>query len=295
MKHSSKWFVLLLLMLFVFSGCDTEDGVGGYLLPDLTGLTRQEITNKFDQLGASYRLQYVKDQVFAKDEYDQFQYYQSSYKTGDYVKKDYQIYIYTSPMYLTFSDTFKNLHLDSSKITPGHFTDSTQPGIYITQVKYVRNVDGDTSRFCEMDASSSQSFSVRYLGIDTPESTIQKEAWGKAASYFTQSRLENAKVIVLESEEERYETLGDRWLAYVWYGDDLDHLSLLNLEICEHAFSVSHLSKNAKYYKQFAEASSAAAATGRRYYGEKDPGYNYTSKSFVSNYYSVSSFMGEDR
>ena len=49
---------------------------------------------------------------------------------------------------------------------------------------------------------------------------------------------------------------------------------LLNLQIVEEAYSNSTLSKS-KYAEYFSLASAHAQATGRRFYGEVDPNYNY--------------------
>ena len=67
----------------------------------------------------------------------------------------------------------------------------------IGEVKLVRPVDGDTARF--RDPIAGVEFSLRYLGIDTPESTWQKDPWGKAASDYSKQRLNAATTIVLEA------------------------------------------------------------------------------------------------
>jgi hypothetical protein len=61
------------------------------------------------------------------------------------------------------------------------------------------------------------------LGIDTPESTGQIEPWGKPASIYTKSKLQNAKEIVLESDEVGtpvFDSTGERYLAWVWYRNE---------------------------------------------------------------------------
>lgn len=294
-KLSCILFILLLILLL--PSCAKEESTTTYTLPDLTGKSRSEITTVMDSLGASYLLKFnTTSTLLEKEEYDKFSFYQSGYKAGDIVLSNYQLYIYTTPTLLEESIDFQNLYLDKSQISLDEFTYTKVEGAYISQVKYFRNVDGDTTRFVELNdsLSYSNSFSLRYLGIDTPESTRDHEPWGKAASYYTEGRISKAKYVVLECEKERYTTVGERWLGFVWYGDDLDHLHLLNLELVEHAFSQAMLSTSSKYYKYFLDAGTKARNTGRRVYGEKDPGYDYEAGDFVSGYYELSDFVGMD-
>ena len=51
-----------------------------------------------------------------------------------------------------------------------------------------RCVDGDTAVFL----TGGVSFTARFLGVDTPESTGDVEEWGKTASLFTAAKLNNA-------------------------------------------------------------------------------------------------------
>jgi len=63
----------------------------------------------------------------------------------------------------------------------------------IGEVSLVACVDGDTAVFME----NGTTFNVRFLGINTPESTYKFEPWGKPASVFTCAKLTNATTIVL--------------------------------------------------------------------------------------------------
>lgn len=129
-------------------------------------------------------------------------------------------------------------------------------------------IDGDTTRFRE----GSQSFSVRYLGINTPESTGRIEPWGRASSDFVCEILENAETIVLEADpqRERLDSTGNRYLGYVWVDG-----RLLNLEIIENAFSRAIGWGTLKYGLTMFEADQATAPTGRHIHGEIDPNYDY--------------------
>lgn len=140
----------------------------------------------------------------------------------------------------------------------------------IGEVELSACVDGDTARFTE-DGDSS--FSVRFLGVDTPESTSSIEEWGKAASEFTCDVLTNAETIVLEWDENagtRTDTSGNRYLAFVWYDG-----RLLNLELVELAFSASNAA-NLKYGDTMQNAWYDVQGSGLRIYGEIDPEYDYS-------------------
>ena len=73
-------------------------------------------------------------------------------------------------------------------------------------VTLVRPVDGDTAYFA---TQSYGNINVRFAGIDTPETrhpTKGVELYGKEASDFTKTKLENAKVIEIEWDKTQGET-----------------------------------------------------------------------------------------
>lgn len=81
-----------------------------------------------------------------------------------------------------------------------------------------RCVDGDTGWF-KIDGKSTK---VRFLFIDTPESTKEVQPYGKEASDYTKSQLTKAQKIELElnvdgEREDKY----DRLLAWVFVDDEL--------------------------------------------------------------------------
>jgi len=137
----------------------------------------------------------------------------------------------------------------------------------IEEVQLERCVDGDTTHFTNQN---NQFFSVRYLGIDTPESTGQLDPWGPAASDFVCDKLSNAETIVVELDDYagRYDNNG-RTLGYVWYDG-----RLLNLEIIEQAYSSAVGVGGLKYGDEMNQASSYARQTDRRIWGEDDPNYS---------------------
>ncbi len=139
----------------------------------------------------------------------------------------------------------------------------------VGEVSLVRCVDGDTAIFEE----NGQSFSARFLGIDTPESTAKFEPWGKAASDFTCDKLTNAETIVLQADPNlgRLDSYGTRYLSWVWYDG-----RLLNLELVELAYSKASGSIDTLYGQTIFDVNLEVQFTGRRVWGETDPDYDYS-------------------
>ena len=137
----------------------------------------------------------------------------------------------------------------------------------IGQVNYISCVDGDTSVFQSINGG--RLLRVRYVGIDTAESTSRVEPWGMPATEYVCDVLDNAEVIVLELEPAagRLDNFG-RDLAYVWVDG-----RLLNLMIVEQAFSPAVGAASLKYGDSFIAAQEHARKTGRRIWGETDPGF----------------------
>ncbi|MFW5864563.1 MAG: thermonuclease family protein [Candidatus Izemoplasmataceae bacterium] len=131
-----------------------------------------------------------------------------------------------------------------------------------------RCVDGDTARFSEDDGETD--FSVRFLGIDTPEIGRNKEPWGEAASEFTCNRLSNAFTIVLERDpaSSDRETYG-RYLAFVWVDG-----RLLNLELIEESYTHAVGVLSYKYGEVMQNAWYNAMEKNLRIHGEDDPDYS---------------------
>jgi micrococcal nuclease len=137
------------------------------------------------------------------------------------------------------------------------------------EVTLSRCVDGDTAIFSQ----DGTSFTVRFLGVDTPESTYRFDPWGKAASTFTCDKLTNASSIVLEKQlasDERTDGNG-RYLAWVWYDG-----RLLNLELIEQAYSKSKSSVTSKYGMLIFTADLETQLSDRRVWGETDPDFDYS-------------------
>jgi len=136
----------------------------------------------------------------------------------------------------------------------------------IGEVTLDRCVDGDTTYFTYDDI---RPFSVRYLGIDTRESTAQVQPWGFAASDYNCEILSQAETIVLEMDASagRTDNYG-RYLAYVWADG-----KLVNLQMVEQAFAPAVGTGGLKYGEELFAAQTHAKLTGRRIWGETDPSF----------------------
>ena len=108
----------------------------------------------------------------------------------------------------------------------------------IGEVTVSQYVDGDTTNF---KTKNGFTFTARYLGINTPESTYKVEPWGFAASKYTKQQLKAAHKIVLQCDDinDRVDSTGERYLAWVWLIDEAGDSRLLNLELVEVALAKS--------------------------------------------------------
>lgn len=136
----------------------------------------------------------------------------------------------------------------------------------IGEVELSACVDGDTSMFTYGTVTP---FRVRYLGIDTRESTASVQPWGRPAAEFTCEYLENAESIVLEMDSEagRLDNYG-RYLAYVWVDG-----KLLNLMVVEQAYAPAVGTGSLKYGDELLAAQTHAKTTGLKIWGETDPSF----------------------
>lgn len=172
-------------------------------------------------------------------------------------EKDPEEKIIDTELYTTYTDAFE---MDFTYEGKDFISDG------VGEVTLDHCTDGDTAKF----SNGSTTFAVRFLGIDTPESTYRIDPWGKAASSYTCDKLTNAETIVLESEDERVDGNG-RYLAWVWYDG-----KLLNLELIEQAYSGAKGASETKYADSIYEVELAVQVKDRRIWGETDPNYDYS-------------------
>ena len=153
-----------------------------------------------------------------------------------------------------------------------------------------RCVDGDTAIF----KTGGVSFTARFLGVDTPESTGDVEEWGKTASLFTAGKLNNAYKIVVQTNggAAKKDTTGNRYLTYVWYqpteGADF---RLINLELVQEGLSYGKSETASRYADVLRQAQVQAIALKLRMFGDDiDENYYYgdaqvtTIKGILTNF-----------
>ena len=258
-----KYFTFLILaILFLLTSC-TMSNTDQIKLPKLDGLTRAQIKEKLDELDIQYVF-YFDDSQYHEYK-DLFVKYGGGLTGGSYVDKGSFVRIYTTQLELTFKISH-TITMDFEYEGKSFINDG------VGRVELVSHTDGDTARF--RDVITGEVFRLRFLGIDTPETYGQQDPWGKEASNFCKEKLTNAKEIVIESEGARTESYG-RYLGWVW----LDGV-LYNLQVVEEAYSNSTCASSSKYYDYFMQVEMNVSKTGRRFFGEIDPNYDYENKKF---------------
>ena len=168
---------------------------------------------------------------------------------------------------------FDTNHTDNLRLSEDYVGKSfIQDGI--GEVVVTTFTDGDTTNF--MDLKTGTRFTVRYLGIDTPEATSKYDPWGIKAGNFVREKLTNAQKIILQSEGPVTTDGNGRYLAWVWYIEN-GQTRLLNLELVEQAYGWVSGATSTQYGTIFGIAGAETQLTGRRIYGEVDPDYDYSS------------------
>ena len=145
----------------------------------------------------------------------------------------------------------------------------------IEEVTLYQAIDGDTIHVTDKAGTI---LKLRFLGVDTPESTSKVEAWGMAASKFTKNIVKNAKSIVIQSDggaakEDNY----NRYLAWIWYKmDDNSDYRLLNVELVQEGYSFGKSDGLQRYKDTIIAAAAQARNKGIKVFGETDPDYCYS-------------------
>lgn len=265
MKKLYKTLTLLVFTLTLVMLASCNQGNKEIVLPDLYGNSRAQIEKKLKDLDVTYTFLFTDDIIESSLDLDQFKYYGDQLKAGDIVEPGTHLRIFTTVLPLTV-DRLDEVEMDFVLEENQSFLDTGKG-----KVKLLRTIDGDTAHFTDPYASdqSNNVVKVRFLGIDTPESTSTVDPWGKAASEFTSKILRNAREIILEAEGAETDSYG-RYLAYVWVDG-----KLLNLYLVQEAYSNSTASLNSKYGNIMMEVANEVRKTGRRFYGETDPDYRY--------------------
>jgi micrococcal nuclease len=142
----------------------------------------------------------------------------------------------------------------------------------VAQASVRRVIDGDTA---EMRMSSGAVERVRFIGVNTPESTTRHEPLGKEASKYTERALKGATVW-LETDldtRDRY----DRLLAYVWMSKPSDRSrtdireSMFNARLLLDGYAnVMTVPPNVRYVDDFLLFEREARAAGRGLWSRVD-------------------------
>ena len=146
----------------------------------------------------------------------------------------------------------------------------------------VRYVDGDTTVF---KLANGKEVTIRYNGVNTPESTYRIEPWGYAASRYNKKLFADALAkgakIVLEAEpnSDRVDTTGTRYLAWIWLVFPNGDSRLVNLELAELGYGLVKNASGTQYEKNFNDAMYDISKYKLRVYGEKDPGFDYSNEA----------------
>ena len=148
----------------------------------------------------------------------------------------------------------------------------------IGTAKLSRIADGDTASF---ELPSGSYVTIRFFGIDTPESTGDVDKWGVSASKFTKAQINKDSEFVLESstgDKPEHDSYGTRYLGYVWYRNSSDEdWKNLNLLIVENGYSKSTIQNAPKYlyYSYFKKAEDFAKKNLMHIWSnDDDPNYS---------------------
>lgn len=129
-----------------------------------------------------------------------------------------------------------------------------------------KHVDGDTAWFV-LDGGVREK--VRFIGVDTPESTARHEPFGKEAAAFTATILTAGRDVSLQLDVDERDRYG-RLLAYVWLdepatGDDAEaRRSMLNAMLVGGGYAtVLTVPPNVAYVDLFVALQKEARVGGR--------------------------------
>jgi len=141
-------------------------------------------------------------------------------------------------------------------------------------------VDGDTTHFnVPTDISTDGIMKVRYIAVNTPESTGQIEEWGKKASNYTREKLSGAESIIVESNDTQWhmDSSGGRFMGWVWYKPQGEsEYRNLNLELVQNGLSLASGATTDLYGNTTAQAYTQAKAYKLNIFSsEKDPDFYY--------------------
>ena len=140
------------------------------------------------------------------------------------------------------------------------------PNVQTVAAVVEKVVDGDTAWFALEGGAREK---VRFIGVDTPESTTEQEPFGEEAATFTASVLGVGRRVSLELDVDERDRYG-RLLAYVWLeppatgDDDEARERMLNAMLVENGFAtVLTIPPNVRYVDVFVALQLEARVAGR--------------------------------
>lgn len=146
------------------------------------------------------------------------------------------------------------------------FLTSTMNAENEEEVVLSRCIDGDTAAFL-IDGKEEK---VRFLAIDTPEYTKEKELYGKEASMLTCSQLQEANTITLTYEESNKRDKYNRLLAWVF----VDGVLLQELLVEQGLAEVKYIYKDYAYTDMLYAKEKEAKASKRNMWGSYQEDYS---------------------
>lgn len=143
-------------------------------------------------------------------------------------------------------------------------------GVTTIPATVARHTDGDTAVFVLEDGTSEK---VRFIGIDTPESTKEIEPYGEQAAAYTARAIPVGTKVYLEKGLEQRDRYG-RLLAYVWLEqptavtDAEIRSKMLNARIAIRGYATQMtIQPNSKYADHFRRYVAEARASDRGLWG----------------------------
>ncbi len=144
----------------------------------------------------------------------------------------------------------KFMHDKVAKLKVKNVTDGDTAVFYL---------DGEKDSYTNVLGNEYDYLTVRFLGIDTPESSSNVDPWGKKASKYVKNLLKEAKAVIVDassidvskcetiydsySSGIRLDSNGTRWLGMIWYcpsdkdDKDLKNYRSLQLDVIEECYS----------------------------------------------------------
>jgi micrococcal nuclease len=179
---------------------------------------------------------------------------------------------------------------EESKTVPSSTAGNTKnTGVNLIKARVMKVVDGDTV-YIKLENGKEEK--VRFIGVDTPESTTQVEPYGKEAAAYTKSKLLN-KDVWLELDVQERDKYG-RLLAYIWLSppikesDEEVRTKMFNAMLLLEGYAqVMTVPPNVKYAEYFRTYQQEAREKNAGLWGleikEESESSNKASASYIGN------------